>query len=116
MKKNYSGRYNSKCTNKNRKNAKKKKIIANKLRFSLFCIVCIICTVSLFGMFTSANASKYQDTYVLTVATGDTLWDIAKENNPLGKDVRRVVDDIIRLNKLTSSQLSTGDKLIIPVY
>lgn len=109
-------KYNSQKTIYNKKSLKRRNKISNKLRFTMFCTVCVISAVLLFGMLESVSASKYRETFVLTVSTGDTLWDIAKENNPLNKDIRSVIDDIIRINKLTSSDLCAGDKLTIPVY
>ena len=108
--------YNSSKTIRRNYTAKHRTRIKNKLRFTLFCTVCIAAAVSLFSMFSTATASKYRDTFTLTVSTGDTLWDIAVENNPKKKDVREVVDDIVRLNHMTSSSLSAGDEIIIPVY
>lgn len=46
-------------------------------------------------------------TIVYTVVKGDTLWNIAKRYNT-------TVDDIIRLNNLSSTLLSLGQQLIIP--
>ena len=109
-------KYNSSKTAVRKHTPKRRTRIKSKFRFTLFCIVCAAAAVYLFGMFGTATASKYRDTFTLTVSTGDTLWDIAVENNPLKKDVRDVVDDIVRLNNMTSSALSAGDEIIIPVY
>ena len=46
-------------------------------------------------------------TIAYTVVKGDTLWNIAKRYNT-------TVDDIIRLNNLSSTLLSLGQQLIIP--
>lgn len=110
--------YNKKLAHNgaSRKKKSKKHIkIVNKRRFAFFCTLCIIFTTVLCGI-KSATASRYSDTYTITVASGDTLWDIARENNPAGRDVRKIVDDIIRLNHMTDTSLYSGDKLIIPLY
>lgn len=97
------------------KRSKKRTKIVNKTRFTLFVAVTAL-TAVLFGVFCSASASKEAETYVLTVSYGDTLWDIANENNTRSKDVRSVVDDIMRLNHLTDTSINCGDELIIPIY
>lgn len=97
------------------KRSKKRTRIVNKKRFGLF-VTCTVLTVVMFGVFCSASASKDSETYVLTVSYGDTLWDIASEINTRNKDIRKVVDDIIRLNRLTDTVLCCGDELVIPVY
>lgn len=49
----------------------------------------------------------------LTVMPGDTLWSIAEEVAP-SADTRDVVDDIARLNALSSGELAAGQSLAIP--
>jgi hypothetical protein len=52
----------------------------------------------------------------VTVAPGQTLWDIAAKANPTG-DIQVTVDDIIKLNSMTSGgRLQAGDSIAVPVY
>lgn len=52
----------------------------------------------------------------VTVEPGHTLWQIASEANPNG-DIRQTVDDIMRLNSLTSaSGLQMGTDIAVPIY
>lgn len=97
------------------KRSRKRRRMVLRKRF-VFSVACLAVFGAMFGVFGNASASKDAETFVLTVSYGDTLWDIAKENNPQNKDVRKVMDDIIRLNKLTDTSLCCGDELIIPVY
>ena len=99
-----------------RRNSKRRSRIANKKRFTSFCVFCVMCVVFLFGALNSATATKHSDIFVMTVSAGDTLWEIASENNPQNMDVRDVIDDIVRLNRMTETNLHAGDKIIIPVY
>ncbi|WP_434811795.1 LysM peptidoglycan-binding domain-containing protein [Microbacterium sp. bgisy189] len=50
---------------------------------------------------------------MVTVMPGDSLWAIAERVAP-GADPRDVVDAIIRLNVLGSTQLEAGQSLAIP--
>lgn len=102
-------KYSKKCS-------KKRTRIANKGRFTLFCVFCLLCTYMIFNTVNSATASKHSDIFIMTVSPGDTLWAIATENNPRNMDVRDVVDDIIRLNRMTETNLCAGEKIIVPVY
>ena len=97
------------------KRSKKRRRIVLRKRFVVL-VACTALTGAMFGVFGSASASKEAETFVLTVSYGDTLWDIASENNTRNKDVRRVVDDIIRLNHMTDTSICCGDELIIPIY
>ncbi len=54
-------------------------------------------------------------TTVVTVEPGQTLWHIAGEANP-GGDPRDTVDDIMRMNSLSSPTLQPGADLAVPVY
>lgn len=52
----------------------------------------------------------------ITVAPGQTLWDIASEANP-GGDVNATIDQIVRFNSLpNASGLQMGQKLAVPIY
>ncbi len=63
----------------------------------------------------TAFAFDSSQRYSVKVAPGDTLWSIAQEYNTKNRDIRAVVDSIIRANDLDSTELHVGDKLIIPV-
>jgi len=49
----------------------------------------------------------------VTVLPGDTLWSIAAEAAP-ASDPRDVIDDIKRLNNLTSGMIQVGTSIAIP--
>ena len=49
-----------------------------------------------------------------TVGTGDTLWSIAGRAVEPGEDRRAVVQEIRRLNDLTSTVIHPGQVLLIP--
>ena len=49
----------------------------------------------------------------VTVLPGDTLWSIAAEAAP-ASDPRDVIDDIRRLNNLTSGMIQVGASIAIP--
>lgn len=95
-------------------NKRRKKLrIANKRRFTAFCMICMF-TIS--AGVAGVSASKPAETYTLCVSCGDTLWDIAASGNTRGKDIRNVIDDIMKLNNMTSTELHVGDIIEIPVY
>lgn len=100
----------------NKKRKKKRTRIANKPRFTLFCILCTLLIIIGVNTLTNASASKTAETYTLCVTSGDTLWEIARASNTTGKDLRNIVDDIMRLNNLHSTNLHVGDILQIPIY
>lgn len=101
------------------KRGKKIKIV-NGAKFikSIFIILGIIVCISLFissRSFSHADAN-YKTVYV---SNGDSLWSIAKEEKNSNsyyenKDIRDVVNSIKHVNKLGSSDLSVGQKLVIP--
>ncbi len=57
-----------------------------------------------------------EPTRIVTVATGDTLWDIAAEAAAATgeDDVRAMVDRIERLNALDSGMVLAGQRLRVP--
>lgn len=90
--------------------------IANKPRFITFCALCVFALTICIGSLTSAQATKCADTYTLCVSSGDTLWEIARGANSRGKDVRKVIDDIMKLNNMLGTELKIGDTITIPIY
>lgn len=60
----------------------------------------------------SVGSSTVQLQYV-TVQAGDTLWSIASRIAP-NSDPRDVVDELVRLNGLTSGAIQIGQQLALP--
>ena len=70
------------------------------------------------GSFTYMTVSASPDIYekqIITVHTGDTLWDIASDWSSKEEDIREVILRIQKENNLTGSNLSVGQQLVIPV-
>ena len=70
------------------------------------------------GGFTYMTVSASPEIYekqVITVHTGDTLWDIAADWSGKDEDIREVILRIQKENKLKGSNLSVGQRLVIPV-
>jgi len=65
-------------------------------------------------MTVSASPEIYEK-QVVTVHTGDTLWDIAADWSGKEEDIREVIMRIQKENKLTGSDLFVGQRLVIPV-
>lgn len=49
------------------------------------------------------------------VRSGDSLWDIAADHTPDGKDVRNTIETIKRMNDLSGSVIHPGQLLEIPL-
>jgi len=84
-------------------------------------LVALIAAVAVFGpraLSTTAFASDATgatvqlDTY--TVSNGDTLWAIAANLTPQGRDVRDTVAEIKVVNAMTDSQLQAGQQILLP--
>lgn len=68
----------------------------------------------------SSNATDQvgtpQETTMVQVHPGNTLWQIAAAANPDG-DIRATVDEIVELNSLpNASSLQMGSQIAVPVY
>ncbi len=55
-----------------------------------------------------------EDTIVVVVQPGDTLWSIAREHMGQEGDPRRLIYEIGRLNGLQSSLIYPGQTLLLP--
>jgi Tfp pilus assembly protein FimV len=62
---------------------------------------------------TDASAVPVQlDTY--TVGSGETLWSIAANLTPQGRDVRDTMAAIREVNAMTDTQLTAGEQILLP--
>jgi len=72
--------------------------------------------IAVFGPKAFANdaseAPVQLDTY--TVGSGETLWSIAANLTPEGRDVRDTMADIREVNAMTGSQLQAGEQILLP--
>ena len=82
-------------------------------------LVILILIIILFSNKTYSKVdTKYKEESIIL---GDTLWSISQEeskNNKYfeNKDVREIVSEIKRINKLDNLDLREGQKLLIPTY
>lgn len=69
-------------------------------------------------MHTSASTEQVQpnasEELVISVDSGDTLWELAKTYKKSSMDTRDAVHYILKHNNLSSSELRSGQVLIIP--
>ncbi len=78
----------------------------------IFCLTLFISHGSL-----SHKETEYKTIYV---SEGDTLWNIAKSNQLNNdyykdKDVRYIINDLMKINNLNSSNINIDQELLIPV-
>lgn len=95
------------------KNKRRKRYIL-KNRQRLFLSV-IIFFLSVAGMLFAAKAYSLEEhAYTrIQVMPGDTLWGIASKYNT-GRDIRKFIFEIKRINGLSDSTIYEGQSLIIP--
>ena len=85
--------------------------VINLLTNELFSYIIIIAN----ERFKDSASPEIYEKQVVTVHTGDTLWDIAADWSGKEEDIREVILRIQKENKLTGSDLSVGQRLVIPV-
>jgi cell division protein YceG involved in septum cleavage len=101
----------------NRQNTRSRR--AN-IRLARFLVVLSLTTVFGAGFAMQAGAGSKNvptnpSSYVtVTIAPGETLWSVAKALND-GGDVRVLVDQIIKVNGLSTSDLPAGSKIRVPL-
>lgn len=91
---------------------KKKYVLKNKKRFSIFISVLVLITLTTI-LTNTAYGFKQPRYNLVTVKQGDTLWDIAKRSN--NNDIREFIYEIKTVNNLSNSEIYQGAVLKIPV-
>ncbi len=76
--------------------------------------VMVLIIMSFMVSFAFAN-QEHDETIKVIVNSGESLWEIASENNPNKDDIRKLVYEIIELNDLENGMIYAGQELLIPV-
>ncbi|WP_352417892.1 LysM peptidoglycan-binding domain-containing protein [Proteiniborus sp.] len=98
---------------------KKQVRVANKKRFTIFLSIVFVVTVLIINNVAKINlaySSDLRSFSEITIVSGDTLWDIAKRNNPYNQDVRKVVHEIMKINNMKTAEIKAGRVIKIPTY
>lgn len=86
---------------------------------SILIILGIILSISL--LISKASLSYKEIEYkTISISAGDTLWEIASYNQSSNdyyenKDIRYIINDIMKINNLENSSLTVNQELLIPV-
>lgn len=85
-----------------------------KNTFILLTMALILC-LGTFAM--GAQTEKEGKIYYESVEIhkGDTIWDIAEEYKTEGKKTERMVQDILELNGMKTTNIQAGESIIVPV-
>lgn len=85
-------------------------------------ILIILGIILIMTLFVSKSSLSYKEIEYKTiyVSQGDTLWNIAKSNqrnNPYykNKDIRYILDDLMKINNLSNSNIVIDQEILIPV-
>lgn len=92
----------------------------NKRRKEIYIFIVLITIFFILLSLSKTTLSHQEKTYTtILVLEGDTLWKIAssnQENNRYykNKDVRYIIDDLVKINNLQSKDLLVNQTLQIP--
>ena len=81
-------------------------------------VVLLTAVAVVFFLLLAAGAgagSEVRPTELHVVAAGETIWSIAAQHTPAGGDVRTVVFDIERMNRIEGSMIRAGEQLVVPL-
>lgn len=62
----------------------------------------------------AVSASTPQEVSSYTVQPGQSLWTYAEMITPAGGDVSASVDELMRLNGMSGTQVQAGQRIIVP--
>lgn len=90
--------------------------ITTSARIRALTIISITVVFVLMLLASASHATgEITGTFDYRVKPGDTLWDIAEDFGPDGRDTRAIVATIERINQLDGGILQAGAVLEIPV-
>ena len=97
---------------------KKRTVIKNRVRFTIFMILAVSISSLLMFAFISpskTNADAEHKTQTVYVGAGDTLWEIANTYCDCEDDIRNTVYKIKKINNLKSADLVVGQAIEVPL-
>lgn len=77
-------------------------------------LIAVLAIMSLMINYAMAGRAESEMLTVI-VKSGESVWSIAKNNNPNGKDLRRHVYDIIDTNCIADGVIHVGQELSVPL-
>ena len=80
----------------------------------LFMLVFGIMVINAICFGLGMNKTVAQDGTSVIVRQGDTLWSIAKEYKPQGKDMREFIYEISEVNNIEDASISCGQTIVVP--
>lgn len=105
--------------NENGQNIKRRSItIKSKLRLTMFIVVTLTLLTCAFSFFLLKGNAQVMPEYYLSwsVSEGDTLWAIARDSLPKGRDIRDYIIEIREWNELGTANIIEGQILEVPIY
>jgi LysM repeat protein len=74
----------------------------------------LVASAFAYALYTAAGADAGTEPVTYTVATGDTLWEIATEQYPPSEDPRATIEAIRQENTLEGYLIQPGMRLELP--
>lgn len=93
---------------------KKKAQIARRRKFFVS-LLSFVCVVGIITGITTISAKEGYETRVITVESGDTLWDLVSQHCGEG-DIRKTISKVKKMNNMEGSNLTIGESILIPIY
>lgn len=84
------------------------------LSMTLIMIILFFMISSIFAFINKVEGYQEAKYIEIVVDSGDTVWDLAREFSPKGKDVRKSVYEIGAINNLVSYDIFPGQVIKIP--
>lgn len=94
---------------KNRRHHKQK-TVRKHIFILILVFLSLVLSVALGGVVTGQDSCRQE----VVVLHGDTLWTLASEYLPKGRDIRDYVEEIIIINRLASPVIYPGQVLRLP--
>lgn len=85
-----------------------------RLVVSVLAALGIVGSVLVAGTAVATDPEPPIEVATVTIAPGETLWHHAQDVPTTGQDLRDVVDTIMEINGLSTSQLQAGQQLLVP--
>ena len=83
-------------------------------KFKVFCFVTVLVVLTILQV-KSIYSYNYPAIKSVVVVSGETLWDIARDNKAQGEDTRKYISKIETLNKIAAQDIKEGQVIKIPV-
>lgn len=93
---------------------RRRQVRSRQVAFALLLTIAAVCSLAMAAAPRRAASVDRRPLLAVTVDRGDSLWGLVARYGPKDRDIRLMIDEVLRINGLASPELQPGQVVLIP--